>query len=79
MIQKGIQSHKHFKETFAVTKKIRLLVGLKFINGNWLTKQNKQQQQQNFINKQIKLQKYCPQLARLFEEGQCVKNIRNQD
>ena len=54
MIQKGIQSHKHFKETFAVTKKIRVLVGLKFINGNWLTKQNKQQQQQNFINKQIK-------------------------
>ena len=54
MIQKGIQSHKHFKETFAVTKKIRVLVGLKFITGNWLTKQNKQQQQ-NFINKQIKL------------------------
>ena len=79
MIQKGIQSHKHFKETFAVTKKIRLLVGLKFINGNWLTKQNKQQQQQNFINKQIKLQKYCPQLARLFEAGQCVQNIRNKD
>ena len=78
MIQKGIQSHKHFKETFAVTKKIRVLVGLKFINGNWLTKQNKQQQQ-NFINKQIKLQKYCPRLARLFEEGQCVQNIRNQD
>ena len=79
MIQKGIQSHKHFKETFAVTKKIRVLVGLKFINGNWLTKQNKQQQQQNFINKQIKLQKYCPQLARLFEAGQCVQNIRNKD
>ena len=78
MIQKGIQSHKHFKETFAVTKKIRVLVGLKFINGNWLTKQNKQQQQ-NFINKQIKLQKYCPQLARLFEVGQCVQNIRNKD
>ena len=78
MIQKGIQSHKHFKETFAVTKKIRVLVGLKFINSNWLTKQNKQQQQ-NFINKQIKLQKYCPQLARLFEAGQCVQNIRNKD
>ena len=65
MIQKGIQSHKHFKETFAVTKKIPVLVGLKFINDNWLTKQNKQQQQ-NFINKQMNLQKYCPQLARLF-------------
>ena len=26
--------------------------------------------QQNFINKQIKLQKFCPQLARLFEAGQ---------
>ena len=37
------------------------------------------QQQQNFINKQIKLQKYCPQLARLFEAGQCVQNIRNKD
>ena len=36
-------------------------------------------QQQNFINKQIKFQKYCPQLARLFEAGQCVQNIRNKD
>ena len=35
-----------------------------------------QQQQQNFINKQINLQKYCPQLARLFEAGQCVQNIK---
>ena len=35
--------------------------------------------QQNFINKQIKLQKFCPQLARLFEAGQCVQNIRNKD
>ena len=33
---------------------------------------NNKQQQQNFINKQIKLQKYCPQLARLSEVGQCV-------
>ena len=33
----------------------------------------RQQQQQNFINKQIKLQKCCSQLARLFEEGQCVQ------
>ena len=33
---------------------------------------NNKQQQQNFINKQIKLQKYCPQLARLLEAGQCV-------
>ena len=30
------------------------------------------QQQQNFINKQIKLQTYCLQLARLFEAGQCM-------
>ena len=29
-----------------------------------------QQQQQNFINKQMILQKHCPQLARLFEAGQ---------
>ena len=36
-------------------------------------------QQKNFINKQIKLQKYCPQLARLFEAGQCVQNIRNKE
>ena len=34
------------------------------------------QQQQNFINKQINLQKYCPQLARIFEAGQCVQNIK---
>ena len=33
----------------------------------------------NFINKQIKLQKYFPQLARLFEAGQCAQNIRNKD
>ena len=33
----------------------------------------------NFINKQIKLQKYFPQLARLFEVGQCAQNIRNKD
>ena len=37
---------------------------------------NYQQQQQNFINKQINLQKYCPQLARLFKAGQCVQNIK---
>ena len=37
---------------------------------------NYQQQQQNFINKQIYLQKYCPQLARLFKAGQCVQNIK---
>ena len=35
-----------------------------------------QQQQQNSINKQIKLQKYCPQLTRLFKAGQCVQNIK---
>ena len=35
-----------------------------------------QQQQQNFIDKQINLQKYCPQLARLFKAGQCVQNIK---
>ena len=35
-----------------------------------------QQQQQNFIDKQIKLQKYCPQLARLFKAGQCLQNIK---
>ena len=35
-----------------------------------------QQQQQNFINKKINLKKYCPQLARLFEAGQCVQNTR---
>ena len=36
------------------------------------------QQQQNFINKQITLQKYCPQLTKLFEAGQCVQNINRQ-
>ena len=36
----------------------------------------RQQQQQNFINKQINLQKYCPQLARLFKAGQCEQNIK---
>ena len=49
----------------------------KFSNNNKLIRAygsergNNKQQQQNFINKQIKLQKYCPQLARLFEAGQC--------
>ena len=38
--------------------------------------QQQQQQQQNLINNQIKLQKYWPQLARLFEAGQCVQNIK---
>ena len=38
--------------------------------------QQQQQQHQNFINKQINLKKYCPQLARLFEVGQCVQNIK---
>ena len=32
--------------------------------------------QRNFINKQIKLQKYCPQLARVCEAGQCVQNMK---
>ena len=35
-----------------------------------------QQQQQSFINKQINLKKYWPQLARLFEAAQCVQNIK---
>ena len=35
-----------------------------------------QQQQQNFINKHINLQKYYPQLARLSEAGECVQNIK---
>ena len=35
-----------------------------------------QQQQQNFINKQINLQKYCLQLARLFKAGQCMQSIK---
>ena len=35
-----------------------------------------QQQQQNCINEQINLQKYYPQLARIFEAGQCVQNIK---
>ena len=33
----------------------------------------------NFSNKQIKLPEYFPQLARLFEAGQCAQNIRNKD
>ena len=37
---------------------------------------NYQQQQQNCINKQINLQKYFPQLARIFEAGQCAQNIK---
>ena len=36
----------------------------------------RQKQQQNFINKRINLQKYCLQLAMLFEAGQCVQNIK---
>ena len=32
--------------------------------------------QRNFINKQIKLKKYCPQLARVCEAGQCVQNMK---
>ena len=38
--------------------------------------QQRQQQHQNFINKKINLKKYCPQLARLFEAGQCVQNTK---
>ena len=30
----------------------------------------------NFIDKQIILQKHCPQLVRLFEAGQCLKNMK---
>ena len=37
---------------------------------------NYQQQQQNFINKQINLKKYWPRLARLFEAAQCMQNIK---
>ena len=32
----------------------------------------------NFINKQIILQKHCPKLARLFEAGQCVHIMKNK-
>ena len=39
---------------------------------------NYQQQQQNFINTQIYLQKYCLQLARIFKAGQCVQNIKKE-
>ena len=78
MIQKGIQSHEHFEETFAVTKKITYTSRIEIHKWQLLNKRKKNQQQ-NFINKQIKLQKYCPQLARLFEVGQCVQNIRNKD
>ena len=39
-------------------------------------KQQQQQQEQNFNNKKINLQKYCLQLARIFEAGQCVQNIK---
>ena len=38
--------------------------------------QKQQQQQQNFNNKKINLQKYYLQLARIFEAGQCMQNIR---
>ena len=44
---------------------------------NYQQQQQQPQQQQNFINKQINLQKwYCLQLARIFEVGQCVQNIK---
>ena len=41
-------------------------------------KQRKQRNKQktNFINKQIILQKHSPQLARLFEVGEWVQNIK---
>ena len=38
--------------------------------------QQQQQLKQNCINEQINLQKYYPQLARIFEAGQCVQNIK---
>ena len=41
-----------------------------------LCNDQQQQQQQNIIEKQIKLQKYCPQLARLLKAGQCVQNMK---
>ena len=37
---------------------------------------NYQQQQQNCLNKQINLQKYFQLLARIFEAGQCMQNIK---
>ena len=38
--------------------------------------QQQQQQPKNFINKQINLQSYYLQLARIFEAGHCVQNIK---
>ena len=38
--------------------------------------QQQQQHQQIFINKQINLQKYCLQLARTFEAGKYMQNIK---
>ena len=54
-------------------------VGWRFQNTNNNNNNNNNLQQQNLINKQITLQKYCLQLARLFEPGQCVQNIRNKN
>ena len=41
-----------------------------YAKGTHTPTHRKKKKQQNFINKQIKLQKFCPQLARLFEAGQ---------
>ena len=35
-----------------------------------------QQTTTNFIFEQVILQKHCPQLARLFDAGQCVQNMK---
>ena len=37
---------------------------------------NNNNNNKNSINKKIYLKKYCPQLARLFDAGQCVQNIK---
>lgn len=49
-------------------------VGWRFQNTN----NNNKNSKTLLINK-LTLQKYCLQLARLFEPGQCMQNIRNKD
>ena len=53
-----------------LTVSIRVMIYENLCKRNTYTNPQKKKKQQNFINKQIKLQKFCPQLARLFEAGQ---------
>ena len=76
----SVSVHKSYAKCVLGTKTLILLTqdngGLSVSATELCNYQQQQQQKQNFINKHLNLQKYCPRLARLFEAGQCVQNIK---